>query len=266
MKKKFSIGEVAELLGISVQTLRFYCNNGLIEPAYVKPGSGYRYFAYEQLHIIDRIKYLQGLGFSLAKIKGAISSGQVEDLLPFLEEHRDKALAEMERARSVAESLQWYINYYSYLGDNHFPAVPFKKTRQPAWAIGVKMFPGEALFGPGGYRLEMVKRDRVFQNVEFLRQVGYVLDYGALAKGVIQPDSYFVYLKNKPDFEHEAIIEIPGGEFLCFRGRILSDDWDASQTLEYFKERPGPGIIVADEYEDNMREFTYCTYEVQMLL
>ena len=266
MKKKFSIGEVAELLGISVQTLRFYSNSGLIRPSYVNPDSGYRYFAYEQLHIIDRIKYLQGLGFSLAKIKEAIGSGEVGDLLPLLEEHRDKALAEMEKARGVAESLQWYINYYRYIGDNHFPAVPFKKTRAPGWVLTARMFPGEELFGPGGYRLETAKRGNAFKNTEFLRQVGYILDYDSLAKGVIQPACYFVYLKNRPDFEHEDILEIPGGEYLCFRGRILTDDWNAALALECFADRQAPGIVVADEYEDNLREFAHCTYEVQMSL
>lgn len=264
MKKNFSIGEVAELLGISVQTLRFYCNEGLIRPSYVNPDSGYRYFAYEQLHIIDRIKYLQGLGFSLAKIRGAIGSGEVRDLLPFLEEHRDKALAEMKRATSVAESLQWYINYYTYLDDNHFPSVPFKKTRQPGWALRVDMHPGEALFGPGGYRLEMVKRDKAFKQIETLRQVGYILDYTALTEGRIQPASYFVYLKTRPDFDHEAIREIPGGEYLCFRGRILTDDWNADSALACFADRPPPDMVIADEYEDNLREFIHCTYEVQM--
>lgn len=264
MKTNFSIGEVADLLGISVQTLRFYCKEGLIRPSYVNPDSGYRYFAYNQLHIIDRIKYLQGLGFSLAKIRGAISTGEVRDLLPFLQEHRDKALLELERAKSVAESLQWYINYYKYLGDNPFPCVPFKKSREPGWALCVDMHQGEALFGPGGYRLEVAKRDKAFKSIELLRQVGYILDYTALTEGRIQPTAYFVYLKQRPDFDHEAIREIPGGEYLCFRGRILTEDWSATPALACFADRTPPSIVIADEYEDNLREFIHCTYEIQL--
>lgn len=110
------------------------------------------------------------------------------------------------------------------------------------------------------------KHDKAFRNVEFLRQVGYILDFEALAKGKIQPSCYFVYLKSRPDFEHEAIREIPGGEFLCFRGRILTDDWDAGPTLKCLENRLPPDFIVADEYEDNLSEFTHCTYEVQIRL
>ena len=38
------IGEVARLLNLSVGTLRHYEQMGLLEPAYVDPTSGYRYY------------------------------------------------------------------------------------------------------------------------------------------------------------------------------------------------------------------------------
>ena len=40
----YSIGEAAEILGISVQTLRYYDKIKLLEPAYINPNTGYRYY------------------------------------------------------------------------------------------------------------------------------------------------------------------------------------------------------------------------------
>ena len=56
MKELYSIGEVSEIMGVSVQTLRYYSNINLILPKYVNPSTGYRYYSVDQFHFIDRIK------------------------------------------------------------------------------------------------------------------------------------------------------------------------------------------------------------------
>ena len=44
-KNLFPIGEVSRLFHISVSSLRYYENIGLLTPEYVSPDSGYRYYA-----------------------------------------------------------------------------------------------------------------------------------------------------------------------------------------------------------------------------
>ena len=48
MKELYSIGEVSEIMGVSVQTLRYYSNINLILPKYVNPSTGYRYYSVDQ--------------------------------------------------------------------------------------------------------------------------------------------------------------------------------------------------------------------------
>ena len=72
MKERFSIGETAKLMGISSQTLRYYSNEGLLEPDYIDKKTGYRYYSFNQLHFIDRIKYLRSLQIPLSDIKTAL--------------------------------------------------------------------------------------------------------------------------------------------------------------------------------------------------
>ncbi|MDL2226697.1 helix-turn-helix domain-containing protein [Deltaproteobacteria bacterium OttesenSCG-928-M10] len=266
MKKWYSIGEVAALLGISTHTLRFYSNQGLIEPSRIDGQSGYRYYTYEQFHTIDRIKYLQSLGMSLAEIREALKSGRVDDLLPLLERQLERKLKEIEDIRESAESLAWYIDYYKYLGGNRFPSLLFKRNIGPRWLLGAAMSPGEALFGPGGLRLTILKNSPLLKQLPVLRQTGYILNFEALLDGKIQPEAYFVYLKGDPGLVHDAIRTLPAGEYLCFRGRILTDDWGPSPVADCFPADRSPRLVVADEYEDNLRDFLHCTYEVQIFL
>ncbi|HVR73644.1 MAG TPA: MerR family DNA-binding transcriptional regulator [Planctomycetota bacterium] len=57
--KPFSIGELSRITGLSVKTLRFYHEKGILEPSSVDPATGYRYY--------DSSPYDQ-LGRSYAKI------------------------------------------------------------------------------------------------------------------------------------------------------------------------------------------------------
>ena len=58
----FSIGEFARLGGVSARTLRHYDEIGLLRPATVDPGSGYRGYTAAQLGELNRIMALKELG------------------------------------------------------------------------------------------------------------------------------------------------------------------------------------------------------------
>ena len=50
-----SIGEVANLKGVSVKALRYYERVGVLRPAYVNPETGYRYYTMCQMGELDVI-------------------------------------------------------------------------------------------------------------------------------------------------------------------------------------------------------------------
>lgn len=61
------IGEIAKLAGVSVDTLRFYEEKGLVKAA-GRTESGYRHFSPDTVEQVKFIKFAQGLGFSLQEI------------------------------------------------------------------------------------------------------------------------------------------------------------------------------------------------------
>lgn len=64
----FKISDFSRLSQVSVRTLRYYDEIGLLKPVQVDEGSGYRYYSIDQLQQLNRILALKDLGFELAQI------------------------------------------------------------------------------------------------------------------------------------------------------------------------------------------------------
>ena len=74
MKSKFSIGEVAKIHNITVETLRHYDRVGLLKPSYINSNTGYRYYSAKDFIILDLIKQCKAMGLSLDEIKNIIEN------------------------------------------------------------------------------------------------------------------------------------------------------------------------------------------------
>jgi DNA-binding transcriptional MerR regulator len=70
------IGRFARLAGVSVTTLRFYASTGLLRPAHVAEGSGYRYYHPSQLSALRRIRWLRELDCSIAEIRALTAAAE----------------------------------------------------------------------------------------------------------------------------------------------------------------------------------------------
>ena len=90
----FTIGKLASLTSVSNDTLRYYEQEGLVEPAGKSP-AGYRLYDKDSARRIRFIKHAQNCGFTLAEIR---------DLLVL--RGRDKACCGDVRTRAVEKKLQ----------------------------------------------------------------------------------------------------------------------------------------------------------------
>ena len=61
----FKIGEFSKLSQVTVKTLRYYDEIGLLKPAEVDRFTSYRYYSARQLPRLHRILALKDLGLSL---------------------------------------------------------------------------------------------------------------------------------------------------------------------------------------------------------
>ena len=65
----YKIGMFAQMNHVTVKTLRFYEEQGLLIPAYVDEENGYRYYTLDQMSVIHQITALKQVGFTLEDIK-----------------------------------------------------------------------------------------------------------------------------------------------------------------------------------------------------
>ena len=83
------IGDFSRLSRVSVKTLRYYDELGLIKPARVDEFTGYRYYEYDHYPRINHVLALRALGLSLERIRQVLDSGlSVEQLTAMLQLQR----------------------------------------------------------------------------------------------------------------------------------------------------------------------------------
>ncbi|WP_258394436.1 MerR family transcriptional regulator [Paenibacillus sp. MDMC362] len=98
------ISAFAKVSGISIKTLRYYDELGLLKPAHVDEQSGYRYYSEEQLLTVKRIAAYKEQGFTLEQLK------------PFFEEDigtdvfKNKLADKMTELQHAMQTLQLQLN------------------------------------------------------------------------------------------------------------------------------------------------------------
>ncbi|SCW80620.1 DNA-binding transcriptional regulator, MerR family [Paenibacillus tianmuensis] len=79
MKTYWKIGDLANLTGLTVRTLRFYDQIGLFSPS-EHTESGHRLYNESDLARLHQILSLKELGLSLEEIKSVLTGGQISPL------------------------------------------------------------------------------------------------------------------------------------------------------------------------------------------
>jgi DNA-binding transcriptional MerR regulator len=105
------IGDFSKLGRVSIKTLRFYDEMGLLKPIEVDRFTGYRYYEFDQLASLHRILALKDLGFSLDEIRRLLeddlSIEQLDGMLKLRKaEIRQQVQAETERLERVERWLR----------------------------------------------------------------------------------------------------------------------------------------------------------------
>jgi DNA-binding transcriptional MerR regulator/predicted transcriptional regulator YdeE len=96
----FRIGEFSRLVHVSVPTLRYYDEIGLLKPSEVDRFTGYRSYTASQIPQVHRIHALKGLGFSLDQIATVLAEGltleQMRGMLRLRHAQISQQLAEVQ--------------------------------------------------------------------------------------------------------------------------------------------------------------------------
>jgi effector-binding domain-containing protein len=105
------IGDFSRLSRVTVKTLRYYDEVGLLHPTHVDEATGYRYYDHDQLPRLNRILALKDLGFSLEEIghflADDLTTEQMHGMLKLRQaEIRDRVQNERQRLARVEARLR----------------------------------------------------------------------------------------------------------------------------------------------------------------
>lgn len=95
------IGEFSKLAQVSIKTLRYYAELGLLTPGWVDRYTGYRYYTLQQLPRLNRILTLKELGFPLVQIERLLHENLSVDELRRLMQLRQAELEEQVRTEQM---------------------------------------------------------------------------------------------------------------------------------------------------------------------
>lgn len=213
MEKEFyTIGEVSEIMNITVKALRFYDRIGLLKPHHVDASNRYRYYHIDQFIYLDIIKIVRNLEISPNDLIPYFKNKDTEGLISLLNHHKNIARQKMRTLESIISGIDQINN-----------TVHNAKTAGTDYEIYSRPIPDRHIIITP-YDKEKAEKD-------------YYLDYYSLNISVskrrlintYEPGLLF-YKDDKDDFRpaylfttiSEEVDEndyrlIPGGDYLCIR-------------------------------------------------
>ena len=101
---KMQIKEFAEYTGVSVRTLHYYDEIGLLTPAFVDRSTGYRFYDEKSLFRMQEILFYRELDFSLKRIEEILSSPNY-DKSKALNEQKQLLILKKERLERLISAI-----------------------------------------------------------------------------------------------------------------------------------------------------------------
>jgi DNA-binding transcriptional MerR regulator len=103
------VGELARRTGVSVRTLHFYDEIGLLSPA-ERTASGHRLYGPREIERLQQIASLRALGLSLDEVRDFLTGGD-SSLLNTIEMHADRLRAQITLQRDLLARLDAISRY-----------------------------------------------------------------------------------------------------------------------------------------------------------
>lgn len=211
MSNYLTIGQVAQIKGVHVKSLRYYDKIGILKPAYTDPSSGYRYYTPQQLLYVDLIQFLVDLdiplknwdlyhhsdgSFNLKKLLAdgkVISEQKIKNLRRGLQ-RVEMATIDIDYAEQYADYDQ---SYTRYIPERHYLIYPINHQHNTE-------------------EFQIVMKKLIDQSKAL--GIAHNFPAGVMMDHTPEKDTYFIFIKVYepiPDCENYRFI--PSGYYNCIR-------------------------------------------------
>jgi DNA-binding transcriptional MerR regulator/effector-binding domain-containing protein len=104
--QQLTIGGFSRLTHLSIKTLRYYHEVGLLEPAVVDPDSGYRYYRPDQADSAHLVRRFRDVGLPVADVKAVLAAPDLTARDAILAGHLDRMREQLRQTESAVDSLR----------------------------------------------------------------------------------------------------------------------------------------------------------------
>jgi DNA-binding transcriptional MerR regulator len=104
--QRLTIGAFSRLTHLSIKTLRYYHEMGLLEPAAVDPDSGYRYYWPGQAHTAHLVRRFRDLGLPVADVKAVLAAPDLTARDAILAGHLNRMREQLRQTEVAVDSLR----------------------------------------------------------------------------------------------------------------------------------------------------------------
>ncbi len=263
-----SIGAFSKLTDVSIKSLRYYDQLGILEPAYVDPNTGYRYYAVSQANVADTIQLCVELGIPLRSFAAYThrteAGGQEIDVASLVEEGTARAqrkIEELRRGMYQLECMQEEIERVDQM-EEAGGTIEIELAAHPCVVVPYEGVQGTAEFHTAAHGL--------FGNV---LEAGLTpaWDMGLLAlweEGAERPARQLLFFDvEEPDGEPDGveIMRLPAGRFRNVRMRE-SDPLAAPQVFSDLFAQGGEHMVIETEPVMAVSDASVGTYELRCSL
>lgn len=232
----FSIGEVSKLFHISVSSLRYYENVGLLKPEYISPDTGYRYYGFEQFELLNTIRYLRALDMPLIEIEDFLKNKDIDCIEEKLKQQRKIVLEKQQELKRIEQKIN---NRLQWLSDaQSIPLDTVTIENLPACRI---VWVDDSLKIEKTSDMEVSIRKLEQSHAEavvFLGKVGLGISVKHLLEEKYnQYDGIFLILDNEDNYNGETItMEATSCVRLRFQGSHVEAGIQYRKLLDYIKK------------------------------
>jgi len=101
-----SIGQFSKMTYLSVKALRYYHDVGLLEPALVDPGTGYRHYAVDQVGTAQAIRRFRDLEMPIEEVRQLLQAPDEASRNRAILVHLERMHRQLDETRAAVASLQ----------------------------------------------------------------------------------------------------------------------------------------------------------------
>jgi DNA-binding transcriptional MerR regulator/effector-binding domain-containing protein len=106
MQTRVPIGDFSLATHLSIKTLRYYHQIGLLEPAEIDSDTGYRYYSDDQLRAAQIIRRLRSLQMPVSEVKSVLRTSDTETRNRVIVAHFDRLESELAVTRAAVTELR----------------------------------------------------------------------------------------------------------------------------------------------------------------